>query len=84
MSTPMALRPQRAEASRVVPVPMKGSSTVSPANENIRTSRYASSSGNGAGWRLVDSPLGPFHTWRNHVWCTSFVSLDASRCQSVG
>ena len=43
-------------------MPMQGSRTVSPANENILTRRYASSSGNGAGCCLVDSPLGPFRT----------------------
>ena len=44
-STPIELLPQREAANRVVPVPMKGSKTVSFAKENIRTSLYASSSG---------------------------------------
>ena len=36
---------------------MKGSRTVSPTNENMRTRRYANSTGNGAGWCRVDSPV---------------------------
>ena len=38
-----------AAATLVVPVPRNGSSTVSPTNENMRTSRSASSGGYGAG-----------------------------------
>jgi len=64
ISTPMAFRPQWAEASRVVPVPVKGSRTLSPVKEDILTRRCASSSGNGPGWLLVGSPLGPSHTCR--------------------
>src|SRR5690606_33730289 len=48
-SQPMLFRPHRAAAADVVPVPRNGSNTVSPANENIRTSRSASVSGKGAG-----------------------------------
>src|SRR5712691_6480621 len=49
ISTPMLLRPHFAAATLVVPVPMNGSSTVSPTKLNMRTSRSASSSGYGAG-----------------------------------
>ena len=45
ISTPMLLRPQWAQARLVVPVPMKGSSTVSPTKLNMRTTRSAGSSG---------------------------------------
>ena len=65
ISTPMLLRPARMAASMVVPVPAKGSSTVSPQNENIFTHRSASSSGNGAGCSRVDAP-GMVQNCRNH------------------
>ena len=43
----MLLRFADIAAMVVVPVPAKGSSTVSPANENILIRRYANSTGNG-------------------------------------
>lgn len=49
ISKPTLLRPQRAAATHVVPVPTNGSSTVSPTKENMRTNRSASDKGNGAG-----------------------------------
>ncbi len=50
ISTPMLFRPFFRAATIVVPEPQKGSRTVSPEKENMRTNRVASSSGNGAGW----------------------------------
>jgi len=55
----MPRRPVVAAAASVVPLPMNGSSTVSPTKLNSRMHRRGSSSGNGAGCpvRLRLSPL---------------------------
>src|SRR6266487_1059746 len=45
ISLPIEFRPARRAASDVEPIPRKGSSTVSPAKENIRISLSANSSG---------------------------------------
>src|ERR1039457_7187777 len=52
-SMPMLFRRVLRAATMVVPVPQKGSRTVSPTKENIWTSREASSRGRGAGCSLV-------------------------------
>ena len=49
-SNPMEFRYIFIAAWMVLPVPAKGSSTVSPTNENIPISRRAISAGKGAGW----------------------------------
>jgi len=64
----MLLRPQRAQARLVVPVPIKGSSTVSPAKENILTKRSANSSGYGAGCCRLDVPGKSDQICRNQAW----------------
>jgi len=61
-------RPHRIAATVVVPVPRNGSSTVSPTKLNMRTSRSASSSGNGAGWFFVDAPGTSLQIAWNHFW----------------
>ena len=57
----MLFLPHLLAAMFVVPVPMKGSSTVSPTKLNMRISRSASSAGNGAGWCFVDAPGSRVH-----------------------
>jgi hypothetical protein len=58
ISQAMLFRPVFTAAIEVVPVPQKGSSTVSPAKENNLTNRSAKGTGNGAGWPFrVDSPF---------------------------
>ena len=49
ISRPIELLPAFSAAIKVVPLPAKGSKTVSPTKLNIRTSLYANSSGKGAG-----------------------------------
>ena len=67
---PTLFLPARTAATEAVPVPRNGSSTVSPTNENMRTSRVASSRGYGAGCCLVDAP-GIVQICRNHSWCSA-------------
>ena len=56
-STPMELRPVCMAAMSVEQLPANGSTTVSPANENIRINRAATATGYGAGWLpRVDAP----------------------------
>ena len=52
----MLFRPFLNAATMVVPLPQKGSRTVSPTKENMRTNRVANSSGYGAGWLFVEAP----------------------------
>jgi hypothetical protein len=77
ISIPMLFRSVLRAATIVVPVPQKGSRTVSPTNENILTSRVASSNGNGAGWCLVDAPV-MFQICWNHCSNSSFLILHLS------
>src|SRR5260370_342505 len=62
-------RPAAPAASVVEPVPAKGSRTVSPAKENIRMSRSASSRGYWAG--------GPGRVERYHIVSAGFLTRDA-------
>src|SRR5437016_14328613 len=48
ISYPIPFLPNMRATFTVVPVPRKGSKTISPMQENIRIRRYGSSSGNGA------------------------------------
>ena len=80
---PTRLRPALRAAIKVVPVPQNGSSTVSPTKENILTSLEASSSGNGAGWFLVQAPV-MFQICLNQLSKSFFLILLSSLCFSVG
>jgi len=72
MSIPMLFLPYLTAAIIVVPAPLNGSKTVSFVKENILTNRDANSSGNGAGWVLVDAP-GIFHIiFDNCIWLIGF------------
>jgi hypothetical protein len=55
-STAIARRPSNVATYAVVPDPENGSKTVSPTKENMRISRYGSSSGNGAGCLSFRAP----------------------------
>jgi len=84
ISVPMLFRPACNAAIIVDPVPRKGSSTVSSTNENIRTSRFATSTGNGAGCSFVDAPVTSVHIERNQTPYSSFDIFDFRRWSSVG
>ena len=63
---PILFRPCCIAANMVVPLPQKGSTTVSSTNEYICIKRDASSNGNGAGWScFVDAP-GSSQICENH------------------
>src|SRR6185437_6438162 len=70
-SKPMLFRPQSPAAAEVVPVPRKGSRTVSPAKLNMRIKRVANSAGYGAGWLRVEAPARPVQICWNHSRCSS-------------
>src|ERR1041385_8205287 len=85
ISTLTLLRPQFIAATAVVPVPQNGSRIVSPAKENILTSRSASATGKGAGWPLrVDSFLMSVHDERIHVCIFFLFSIERVRWSGVG
>src|SRR6266508_2071931 len=83
MSIPTAWRANRAATRGVVPLPMNGSSTVSPTKENIRISRYGSSSGKGAGCNVFLSP-GNAHRASTHAFRSRGGIFDAFFSCSVG
>lgn len=57
ISIPMPLRTVRSAATIVVSDPQNGPGIVSSVKEDMRTSRVANSSGNGAGWCPVATPV---------------------------
>ncbi len=65
-STETEFRPVSIAARAVVPVPAKGSSTVSPAKLNIRMRRRGTSAGYGAGWSRLTCPGTPVQIGANH------------------
>jgi hypothetical protein len=77
MSQAMLCRPVLIAATDVVPVPQKGSKTVSPAKENNLISLSANGTGNGAGCPfLVDSPFTSDHDDVNQPLISSFDNID--------
>src|SRR5262245_32525730 len=85
ISLAIEFRPEAYAANVVEQVPAKGSSTMSPANENIRINRSASSFGNGAGWPArVDDPLISVQNDWNHDCISSFVNIDNAFCTGDG
>src|SRR5574338_342452 len=80
----MLFRCARSDAKTVENVPAKGSKIVSPTNENIRISLYASSTGKGAGCAFAEVPGTSLLKERNHFACSSLESLEALRCSSEG
>ena len=71
-SMPILSRPQRAAAALVVPAPMNGSRTTSPAKLNIRTNLSAKASGNGAGFdaEYVHLDVASRNDWASAVKAT--------------
>ena len=84
-SIPMLFLPVAAAAMVVLPVPRKGSRTVSPAKEKSLISRSARAVGKGDGWpRSLDSPLMSVQAERSHACISFFVSIERVFCRTVG
>src|SRR6266545_6393546 len=79
----MLLRPARAAARLVVPVPEKGSRIVSPAKLNILISGSTSSVGYGAGCERVEAPR-TVTIWLNQALCDFSGITLRTRIASVG
>lgn len=78
ISYPMEFRSSKKEAREVVPVPRKGSRTVSPTKENIFINLRGISIGKAAPWFLFCFKPFIFQLLEKNVIHSSLVNLDSS------